>query len=298
MKKMFFFYIICCCIQFQIFAQCHIDDWTALKALYESTDGDNWENKQGWEQMQGDEPPADCDLSNIHGVIEMDEYGIRIESFFLPSNNLIGTIPGEICSLNNVKQLSLVFNSLTGTIPNCIGELTELFSLSLDFNQLTGSIPPELGNLPNLSFLTLFDNQLSGEIPPGLGNLPLFRLDLSYNQLTGEIPIGLATNGRRYVLRLIGNQLTGCIPPEFGDAFFDWTSLSLDGNNLSGCYDANLLKMCDPFDGIYGFEDPFSSNDLDATFEEFCFEGKGICDTIAGCRPKDTSPMVGIFNCE
>jgi len=23
-------------------AQCHIDDWTALKALYESTNGPNW----------------------------------------------------------------------------------------------------------------------------------------------------------------------------------------------------------------------------------------------------------------
>ena len=295
---MFLYLTICCCAQFQIFAQCHIDDWTALKALYESTNGDNWENKQGWEQMEGDEPPADCDLSDIHGVNSMDEYGIRIERLFLPSNNLEGTIPHNICKLIGLKALSFDFNQLSGTIPNCIDQLTRLTFLGLDFNQLTGSIPPELGNLPNLSWLALIDNQLTGEIPPELSNLPLSRLELSGNQLTGEIPVELATTGRRYVLRLSYNQLSGCIPPEFGDAFFDWTNLSIFENNLRGCYDENLLKMCDAFDGVYGFINPFYLNDLDATFEEFCFEGKGICDSAVGCRPKDSPPLVGTFNCD
>lgn len=30
-------------------AQCHIDDWSGLKALYDNTDGDNWENRDGWD---------------------------------------------------------------------------------------------------------------------------------------------------------------------------------------------------------------------------------------------------------
>jgi len=298
MKKIFLYLTICCCAQFQIFAQCHIDDWKALKALYESTNGDNWDNNEGWELIKSEAPPTNCDLSIMHGINALDEYDSRVERITLSGNNLVGSLPSELCLLKGLESFNLPFNQIIGEIPACIGELTELISLGLDFNQLTGSIPPELGNLPNLSFLSLFDNQLSGQIPPELGNLPLARLELSYNLLTGEIPTGLATNGRRYVLHLRGNQLSGCIPPEFGDAFFDWTSLSLDENNLSGCYDENLLKMCDPFDGIYGFDDPFSSNDLDVTFEEFCFEGKGICDTITGCRPIGSSPLVGTFNCE
>lgn len=296
MKKIFFCLAICYFAQFHLFAQCHIDDWAALKALYESTNGDNWNNNDGWQQMQGEQPPVDCDLSDIVGVIGMDEYGIRIEELFLSGNNLVGRLPDEICKMIGLRKLGLSFNSLTMAIPNCIENITELFHLLLDFNQLTGSIPPELGNLSNLSWIALTDNQLSGEIPPELGSLPLSRLELSGNQLTGEIPEEFATTGRRYVLRLSYNQLSGCIPPEFGDAFFDWTNLSIFENNLSGCYDENLLKMCDAFDSIYGFADPFNLNNLDATFEEFCFEGKGICDT--GCRPKGASPLVGSFNCD
>jgi len=37
-------------------AQCHIDDWTALKALYESTDGDNWTNNSDWQQILSNSP--------------------------------------------------------------------------------------------------------------------------------------------------------------------------------------------------------------------------------------------------
>lgn len=40
-------------------AQCHIDDWKALKALYESTFGDNWTNNFCWEIVKGNRPPND-----------------------------------------------------------------------------------------------------------------------------------------------------------------------------------------------------------------------------------------------
>lgn len=30
-------------------AQCQLDDWTALNALYESNYGDNWTNKGRWD---------------------------------------------------------------------------------------------------------------------------------------------------------------------------------------------------------------------------------------------------------
>ncbi len=282
-----------------VFSQCHIDDWTALKALYQSTNGDDWDDNEGWEQIKGDTPPKECDLSKMVGI-ELDEYyNIRVVEIFLSSNNLVGTLPDQLIKLSNLEKISMPFNKITGSIPSRIDELEKLRRIDFDFNQLTGNIPPEIGSLSNLVWLYLLDNKLSGDIPPELGSLKnIDRIQLSSNQLTGEIPPELATIGKRYVLRLDDNQLTGCIPPEFGNAFFDWLTLNLNDNNLSGCYDANLLKMCDAFDGNYGFADPFSLNNLEATFYEFCFEGKGICDTMMGCRPKGVSPLVGSFNCD
>lgn len=281
-----------------VYSQCHIDDWTALKALYENTNGDNWDENEGWEQVKGEAPNSNCDLGLLDGV-DLNEYTGRVLNVRLSNNNLMGNLPNEISLLKELEILSMPFNLLTGNIPSSVGKLSKLRRFGFDFNQFTGNIPPEIGNLSNLVWFNLLDSNLSGEIPPELGNLKnIARIQLSGNQLTGEIPPELATINRRFVLRLDANQLTGCIPPEFGDAFFDWITLNLNDNNLSGCYDANLLKMCDAFDGNYGFADPFSLNNLNATFYEFCFESKGICDTQTGCRPKGISPLVGTFNCD
>lgn len=281
-------------------AQCHIDDWTALKALYESTNGDEWEENEGWEQITGDSPPLDCNLDLMHGVGLDDFYQDRVVDLYLPSNNLTGTIPNEIMKLAKLEELSLVINKIEGSIPNNIGQMTNLKILSLDFNELSGEIPSEIGKLENLTFLKLMSNNLSGEIPPELGNLKnIFRLFLSDNQLIGEIPTELSKIQNRLLqLDLSSNQLTGSIPPEFGDMpFTGGTALTLHSNNLSGCYDANLLKLCDQFeDAVYGFIDLISGyNNFDATLEEFCKEGKGVCDMINRCHPADWQALQAIY---
>ncbi len=279
------------------FSQCHIDDWTALKALYESTDGDNWEKKEGWEQIKNETPPTDCNLSKMHGVTLDEDYGKRVEELFLSSNDLVGVIPNDICLLTELVDLSLPFNNLTSKIPNCIGQMTKLKLLGLDFNQLSGNIPSEIGDLFNLSWLRLRDNQLTGEIPSELGKLKnITRLDLASNQLTGEIPSELAIMSYlSYVLSLEDNQLTGSIPPEFGDIPFDSFSLFLWDNNLSGCYDVNLLKICDNFYDPYGFASPVDDDKFDASWREFCFEGKGICDTVNRCHQQDWQALQAIY---
>ncbi len=281
-------------------AQCHIDDWTALKALYESANGDEWEENEGWEQVKGDEPPLDCDLGKMKGIIIDEFYNTRVEEINLPSNNLVGFIPKEISKLSQLKDLSLVSNRLTGSIPSSISEMEHLVYLGLDFNQLSGTIPPEISNLSNLVWLRLMSNQLTGEIPPELGDLKsIARLVLSDNQLTGEIPVELSKiQNRLFQLKLSQNQLSGSIPPEFGDIpFTGGTALTLHSNNLSGCYDANLLKLCDQFeDAVYGFIDLISGyNNFDATLEEFCKESKGICDTTNRCHPTDWQALQAIY---
>jgi len=179
----------------QINAQCHIDDWTVLKALYESTDGDNWADNTGWSQVTGATPPAGCDLGSMYGVT-LDGTG-RVFRINLYDNQLSGNIPPEIGSLSNLTYLDLSRNQLSGSIPPEIGNLTNVGHLRLNSNQLIGSIPPEIGNLTTLTILNLSFNQLSGNIPLEIGNLTeLIHLFIGGNQFSGTIPveIGNLTN--------------------------------------------------------------------------------------------------------
>jgi len=166
-------------------AQCHLDDWTALKALYESTKGSNWANNSGWDVIitNLNEPPANCDLSTLFGISLNDAR--RVNSIFLLINNLQGNIPTEIEKLSELEDLILNYNSLTGSIPPELGDLPNIFSIYLDDNNLTAFIPSELGNLSTLRFLRLNNNLLRGEIPVSLGFLELENLWLSNNNLSG-----------------------------------------------------------------------------------------------------------------
>jgi len=104
-------------------AQCHIDDWTALKAFYESTNGDNWFNRTGWDVLidNQDSPPANCILGDLHQV-NLDKSG-------------------------RVEGIGLIQNGLTGTLPAELGKLINLTHFDLSWNKITGNIPPEIGNL-------------------------------------------------------------------------------------------------------------------------------------------------------
>ena len=116
-------------------------DRTALVALYDSTDGDNWDNNDGWK--------TDAPLSEWHGV-SASSAG-TVSRLSLINNNLTGEIPSELGRLTNLEYLALVGNSsLTGEIPSELGRLTNLERLHLFNNRLTGEIPRELGRLTNL----------------------------------------------------------------------------------------------------------------------------------------------------
>jgi len=78
-------------------AQCHFNDWTALQAIYESTNGDNWINRTGWDALivNKKNPPANCNLVDLYGVQSVNQQE-RVDFLTLSNNNLIGFIPNEI----------------------------------------------------------------------------------------------------------------------------------------------------------------------------------------------------------
>lgn len=209
------------------------EERAALIALYDSTSGDGWTNRDGWKGNHN-EPDGFSKIGS-----EGNWYGITVNkdhvtSIDLNHNNMVGTIPAELGNLPNLSQLYLYYNRLSGSIPPELGNLNNLKRLYLFNNQLTGSIPAALGNLSNLLGLSLVFNQLSGEIPPRLGNLSKLKwLYLYFNQLTGDIPGELGQLEKLEELYLNDNQLDGTIPPELGSCS-NLQILYLSSNQLMG----------------------------------------------------------------
>ena len=236
-----------------------LDDRSALTALYNATDGDNWFNNTNW--------LTDAPLDEWHGVVI--DFDGRVSELNLNHNLLTGELPPELSNLTNLKTLNLRVNRLTREIPHQLGELTNLIRIDLSNNQLAGSIPVELGNLTNLTGLYLGQNLLAGDIPAELGRLTNLRvlyldgneltlsnealsgisnlvnleaLGLASNRLSGEIPTELSNLEKLEQLRLSDNQLTGEIPLELIRlANMEW--LQLGRNQLTGVIPSELSGL-------------------------------------------------------
>ena len=208
-------------------------DRAALIALYEATDGPNWQNSENW--------LTDKPLHRWHRVYT-DPSG-RVIQVHLSQNALKGEIPADISKMDRLEGLDLSENQLTGEIPPALGTLENLQYLDLKENQLSGEIPRAIGDLPSLERLELGDNQFRGEIPVELAQLTTLEwLSLRYNDLTGEIPAELGKLANLKILWLGGNQLEGQIPRELAD-LSKLESLGLSGNGLTGKIPPELGSM-------------------------------------------------------
>ncbi len=226
-----------------------VTDRAALVALYNATDGPDWENNENW---LSDEP-----LSEWYGVTV--NLSGRVSELELDDNNLRGTLPAELGNLASLTNLNLRSNPLTGQIPPELGDLSNLRTLYLYGTDLSGEIPRELANLTNLETLILWANDLSGTIPDWLGELTnLRRLDLDYNNFTGPIPTELGNLTELEILWLAGNKLDGPIPTELGN-LAQLGGLYLHENSLSGPIPPELGDL-DQLEVLYIHE-----NDLSGT---------------------------------
>ena len=209
-------------------------DKAVLVALYNATNGRNWEKNDNW--------LSNKPVSNWHGVTVSNG---RVTGLSLGGNRLTGTIPPELGNLSGLKELKLSGNQLGGTIPTELGKLSSLTELSISNNQLVGTIPPELRNLARLTQLDLAYNRLAGTMPPELGSLSnLTGLFLSANELMGAIPPKLGNLADLRRINLFDNQLTGDIPPELGK-LSNLTYLALTQNQLTGNIPPELGNLSD-----------------------------------------------------
>ena len=182
----------------------HVDQRTALIALYNATAGANWTDKTNWLGAEGTE----CTWFGVQC-----DFGGNVSSLILRQNNLVGSLPNELASLSALQNFDLGGNQLSGTIPSNITQLLNLKFIHLWGNQYTGSLPLVFGELPQLQRLSLGGNQFSGTIPSTYGNLVnIIDLDLAYNQLSGTIPTELGSLVNATSINLRQNQLSGAVP--------------------------------------------------------------------------------------
>ncbi|MEO1259009.1 MAG: GEVED domain-containing protein [Bacteroidota bacterium] len=260
---------------------CAHPDYAALEALYNATDGANWNTPWdlndcdvcNWNgvncttndrvsslsmpnnNMTGPLPPAMGDLTELTAVnfnnnnltaVPAELWNLTSLQFLvMPSNDFNGTIPASVGNLTNLQTLSLGDNNFTGGIPVEIGGLSSLTFLSLFSNQLTGAIPAEIWDLTNLTFLNFNNNDLSGTISPSIGNLnSLSNLGLANNQFDGPVPPGLGSLTSLSYVQMQGNQFSGDIPVELSNLTNISIGLFLYNNNLTPCIPPELIALC------------------------------------------------------
>ncbi|XP_054817583.1 receptor-like protein EIX2 [Prosopis cineraria] len=158
----------------------------------------------------------------------------------LRSNQFIGIIPPQLCSLSNLIVLDLADNQLSGSIPPCLNNLTSL-ALGLLPNALitkANDLRVEVG-LP-ISYEYRAGLYTKGQLLEYERSLKLVRnIDLSANKLSGEIPVQLLDLHKLQSLNLSHNHLIGKIPEQMG-GLKDLESLDFSHNRLHG----NIPKVC------------------------------------------------------
>ena len=260
------------------YSPCRQSDSLALVTFYNNVNGLNWDLTEPINTWQGI-------YLNINGCVER----LRLEGFDLTGN----AIPDVVGNLTYLTSINFEGCNFSGFIPPEIGNLINLETLTLVDNYLSGSIPPEIGNLINLRTLDINSNNVSGSLPSELGNLiNIETIDLVGNNLTGTIPSELGNLPNLLHLALANNNLSGNIPPELGN-LTQVVYLSTRDNDLSGCYDSSLSSLCN---NISQNTDISDGNNFDATWEDFCNTGAGMCNLYSSCRQSDSLALVAIYN--
>ncbi|KAG6421462.1 hypothetical protein SASPL_118015 [Salvia splendens] len=195
------------------------------------------------------------DHNNLSGEIPSSFFSncTKLKLVDFSSNQLTGTIPGEIGSCPDLLAVNLYNNQLHGEIPASLGNATCLYNLDVECNYLSGELPSEmLAKLHKMLYLHLSNNYMishsnNSDLDPFFTSLAncteLAELQLASNGLGGTLPHsigGLST----YLgeLQLQENHIFGSIPPQIG-YLQSLTILNLTSNLFTGTVSKEIGKL-------------------------------------------------------
>ena len=242
--------------------------------------------------------------NNLVGTIDSSIGDLEfLKNIYLSGNSISGEIPSSISRLKSLKELVLNDNNFEGSFPvsltklqlktfninnnNFSGEINANFSMWKDMstfnaahNDFSGKIPSALGALNHALVINLSSNNFTGKIPYQIYfNKNLQVLNISDNKLEGKISKRLAKMQNLSYLYLNDNGFEGSVPKEFGDKI--WNVLYLQNNDLSGCFDDNLKKICSQSGEIDFSGNPGLPNG--GYINLFCSEDIGNCAKFPEC---------------
>ncbi|MDD3685469.1 MAG: hypothetical protein PHE56_01760 [Bacteroidales bacterium] len=238
------FTLIFSCIATISMAQVNEQDSLALVALYNSTDGPNWDCgcNNGWltepvEQWYG--------ISVLDGRVTGIDLSFGIVS--CGSCGLNGTIPDEIVNLQYLKNVNFSFNDLLGgSLPISFYQLSNLEYIDLSFCNFLGEISGEIENLISLKTVDIRNNNFNGILPNELFNMStIIGLNISHNNFTGLIPTNISNLENLQSLEISSNNFYGSLPYELGELTLLY-KLNASNNNFVGEIPAsfgNLINL-------------------------------------------------------
>ncbi|CAA2988403.1 tyrosine-sulfated glycopeptide receptor 1 [Olea europaea subsp. europaea] len=174
-----------------------------------------------------------------------DESG-RVNSLFLPSKGLVGTISPFIVNLTSLTQLNLSRNRFSGPIPDeFFTALNRLVFIYISHNHLTGQLSDsdKLMTL-NLERFGVSDNSFSGSIPSSVCRFSpsIVHLDFSNNDFVGPISDGFGQCHNLLRLRAGFNNFSGSIPCDIY-MVSSLQELYLPANKLFGVIDGSIVNL-------------------------------------------------------
>ncbi|HYG03557.1 MAG TPA: T9SS type A sorting domain-containing protein [Chryseosolibacter sp.] len=109
-----------------------ITDSLNLVTLYDNTNGESWASSNGW--LTGD-------LATWFGITIAND---RVTGIALPDNNIAGSVPSEVASMNALETVDLSGNEISA-LPD-LSAISTLSSLDVSDNQLQfESLEPNIG---------------------------------------------------------------------------------------------------------------------------------------------------------
>eukprot|EP01084_Bolivina_argentea_P149116 260565_1 len=186
----------------------------ALVDIYKSTNGDYWHQSWNLSNVMTNEA---CYM--LCGITCANNYNQSIvASLSLNTNNLSGTIPGNLKHLTSLINIDLSNNYLYGEIPDIFHHLPTINSIGLRSNQLTSTLPISFRYANKLTFLELSNNNLFGSMNVLTNCSLLTFLFCDNNNFSGEIPNEFCNFTALGMLSIQNNtNMLGTIPSCIGN---------------------------------------------------------------------------------